>query len=917
MSNGPWDSTGFPVGDTPVQTAPTGKKYLHYILVGGGGLGSMTVPSDYDGTTGAAPDYLSLTGSWDGAYGGASGGYQEAYIDITTGITNITFSTAPIEGGIRTALGNPDYTATAGQPASITFTKGGATKTYTAAPGYPSSLSTTIVNSPTSGYQNGTLSDTVAKIVVSNINPVPAIGNYCGSNGYLCPDGVVHGTGASQDDSTPATSGYWWYEFTDVGPANYSYITVPPAPPAVPVATPIGETNDVIPDTSSNQTHILITLVAPGSVDGPGDAIVNFPLLITGYAGRSINFASYMKKVVFTLRTGNTPSTPIDKVITMWASGEGVSINEFVPNDTTSYKVTNPDGTYVSSNSNYYGKTGAFTASQTDTCTYPCYAYSFATITSFDSFRFPVAGVNYPTNPKAGVYNLYPFIHATLIGGGGSGYWGPGGGQGALVDFYFKRAVVDPATINFALEPNTWNINDSVFTAGSYTVSAQGGIGQYTGGSVVMTGNKSNYVVKNKIDGQSSTGSMPGGFSPMWQELYIQAVPSLGPSAFVNCTPYTDYPDKGNMYQCYGSGGQSNASFYTSSGPGAAYWKFEFLAELPPVAATSDDPLFPQIITTQNTGSLTNAVYIGANTPGGPTGASVKTGSSPSKALAIPEGLRFLHYVIIGPGDAGNGAYCGGAGGYIEAYVDLGPSGTGKSNVVLVFNQGLASQAVATTDSSLNIWYTNGLSDKAIGDTSESAPGLNDGGFYLTTSIALGSKGLQGAVQTPVDQFTMIITSVQGQSGTATTPGPGHLGKDGKVWGEGGSRGSGGSTVAVGGSGYFWFEFTNTRPTKTSWNNNDDTLTYPPGTCFFDEYRFLHYVLIGGGTFSAGGGCGGPGGAYIEAYVDLNARAIGDPHNLRNGFVTFGTGEYDIGDGRGPSDNSYFQFQDFEYGLPK
>lgn len=549
--NGPWQSSDPDHNTLSSKTfsATTGNsgKYLHVILIGGGGLGSMTARANWPLNTSASSGYLTdpnnATGGWTAAYGGSSGGYLEFFINLepTTVTSTVTITGSGTAGG-RSDIGGPN-------PSTGTITNGGhfeleITNTslvptgtnkafFRSRGGYPSSYTGTDSTILSNSISIAT-TDESKIIIIKNLPPVPAIMNYCGQAGYVGPDGVTYGSGASQDDSTPATGGYWFVQQTDTLPAGYAF-KLPPGNPTY--TTPLPE----------GPTHILLTIVAPGSTDNSGDAIVEFPVLITNRRGQNIVFTRDASHQFSSATIGTGANA---KTIKMYNPKFGTaSYNEFLPNDTNDYSVKQSIGTYIDNVKEYHGGIIASGNPPLENGVgSPAFRWSYATITSYDSFSFPVPETQYPTDISVAPFNNYDYIHVKLIGGGGTGRGGPGGGQGGLVDFYLNLNQAD-TTVNLEIVPNGYGTFNANFTCGTYNVKAQGGIGWNTGGSIVITPeNTADIVTIQKVKGQDGVGSLPGGFSPQWQQLYSGASPSYTPY-FINSTPYVEYPDKANIYQ--------------------------------------------------------------------------------------------------------------------------------------------------------------------------------------------------------------------------------------------------------------------------------------------------------------------------------------------------------------------------------
>jgi len=913
-----WDSNS--TSGVPTTLAGANGKYLHYILIGGGGIGGMTAKSDYSNTSPGVDNdnYLTNNGNATGAHGGSTGGYVEVYVKVGSGVgqipSNRTIVLSKGLGGKRT---DPENSST---PSPLTSLSTRTTLTISgelvaaAQRGQPCNWLLAPENRTQRDNTVPADDNNVNKIIVKD-EPCKIVTYACGAPGFLGPDGIYYGTGGSHDDSTPAQDGYWWFEFTD---------ELPSAPFAF---TKTDSTYTLTIPSSTSYTHMLITLVSKGITTMPGNAIINFPLLITSLGGVNAVFTVTENSVQVEIGSGLNLKT----IIMSRPGVQPVSSNGYLPfPDETKYTLRDDAGIFI--DGTLYGAAAPTGAPPS----LPYYSYSFTTITSFNSFDHPLAGINYPSAPADldnAPYNdpdQFEYIHYTLIGGGDLGHWWNTGAQGALLEGYIPFVKTAPLTLSFtstveSTDPETYDFyfgKNTKLVHDSADETAGGGI--MSDGGVTTTSAES--IIIQEVMGQPATNGLPGGYSKYNQEVYIEgftnrSVDAVSFSNFADTTPYINYPDKsigftetGQPKQYYGSGGQENGgnqgnglnAYYTASGVGNAYWEFEFVKDVP---ATDQRPLKASKARLNKLKNPRNSQYPTSKPQQRPSSNTLKPKNSFKQKFGSAEepdtevdgslanGKRYLHYVLIGPGDAGNGAYCGGAGGYIEAYIDIGgPQGvlsdsinTPTPNFTVTFTQGFASQESATTDTVMT------MIDK--GDPTNN----------FAFAKAFGSKGLEGATIPPNDQYTLTIQNIVGKRGTDTTPGAGYLGKDGVIYGGGGSRGSGGSESFPAQDGYWWYEFTDSIPFKNSWDSNNDALTFMTGATIYNEYKFLHYILIGGGYTNNSGNAGGAGGALVEAYLDLEAAG-------RKNYITFGTGLYDLGDGKGPTDNSYFAFQDINTG---
>jgi hypothetical protein len=264
----------------------------------------------------------------------------------------------------------------------------------TAARGQPSNYLILPANS--SQCNNTTPVNNQTTYIVVKDAPCSTITYAGGATGFKAPNGNYYGGGGSQDDSTPAQDGHWWFEFTNELPPNYAFKDA--------------TNNTIVTFPTTDVTHFVVTLVSGGSGTKSGDAIVNYPILIAGTGITSATFSTTVTKAQVTIGT---------KVIKMAVpnSADAPSTNGFVTAvpDPTSYSVSNPLGTLID---------GVYRGSKSSSDVY--ISYSFANITSFNSFKHPLAGVNFPTNIDVAPYNTYKYIHYVLIGGGDAGRPGPG-----------------------------------------------------------------------------------------------------------------------------------------------------------------------------------------------------------------------------------------------------------------------------------------------------------------------------------------------------------------------------------------------------------------------------------------------------------------------------------------------------------
>ena len=115
--NGPWQSSdpdgshNTLINKTFNASTGNGGKYLHVILIGGGGIGSMTARSDWPVNT--LSEYLkdpnNAGGGWTAAYGGSSGGYLEFFINLEpTNVSTIVSITGTGAPGSRSDIGGPN-----------------------------------------------------------------------------------------------------------------------------------------------------------------------------------------------------------------------------------------------------------------------------------------------------------------------------------------------------------------------------------------------------------------------------------------------------------------------------------------------------------------------------------------------------------------------------------------------------------------------------------------------------------------------------------------------------------------------------------------------------------------------------------------------------------------------------------------